>query len=204
MRLTQMHELRKKPSRRSHPWFQNLLTCSFSTQEKKRIWHFLIGSGPFHMLWIDYSWDGCWTTTSDGVFHKLRCLVFGVVSFVGLWFSFTAVSQQWTQNLKVKISYLIVWDGKMMFQRDDHSTYDSLIHVWSDWPMYKLLLSNDGHLAKPSVLHICFTVPAADMLTYLTSHPKICTTRPWAVTQSGHSACNTSRELCYRGGNKEI
>lgn len=46
--------------------------------------------------------------------------------------------------------------------------------------MHKLLLPNDGYLAKPLVPHICFTDHAADMLTHLTCRPKICT----AVTQS--------------------
>lgn len=67
-----------------------------------------------------------------------------------------------------------------MFQLNDHSALDSLIHVCFDWMTNAQTASTDaGHLAKLLVPHICFTDPAADMLTHLTS-PKICTTRPRA------------------------
>lgn len=82
-----------------------------------------------------------------------------------------------------------------MFQFDDQSTPDSLIHVCFDWmTMHKLPLPNDGHPAKLLVPHICFTDPAADMLTHLTKRPKISATRPRAVTLSGHNACNADIE----------
>lgn len=100
------------------------------------------------------------------------------------------------------------WKGKMMFHLDDHSVHDRLIHVCFDWIANALLLQNDGRLAKPLVPRICFTDRAADMLTRLTGHQKICTNRPQAVTQFGYNACYADTEsrgekLCYRGGNKK-
>lgn len=68
------------------------------------------------------------------------------------------------------------WKRKMMFHRDDDSTDDSLIDVCFDWMANALLLLNAGHLAKQLVPQIYFTDCAADMLTRLTGHPKICTT----------------------------
>ena len=86
-----------------------------------------------------------------------------------------------------------------MFQFNDKSPPDSLIHVCFDWmTKHKLLLPNDGHPAKLLVPHICFTDPAADTLTHLTQ--SVQKSALGAVALSGHNACNAdTEELCYRG-----
>lgn len=58
-----------------------------------------------------------------------------------------------------------------MFQLDVTQSVTDL----SRWSVHKLLIPNNGHLAKPLVPHICFTDPAADILTHLTSRHSVWT-----------------------------
>lgn len=85
-----------------------------------------------------------------------------------------------------------------MIQLDNNSTCEGLIHACFDRMTSAQTAS--GHLARTLAPHICCSDAVADRPTNLSGHPKICTTRPQAVTPRGQNACNAHIEhRCQEG-----